>query len=894
MGKAKIVSEQGDGKYTIKIDYGTEERDARVEKLVARIAEIATEMEKANTKLQLAKAKMEASKAAVQQATSDYVAATQAVSAAFSAVSAAGAQLASVSSSPTATPAELASAKAMLASAEATYKAAQDDVKVKMDAQVEAAKALVDEKKKVAPLQIAVDLLKDEKAQLKKDKAYLSGLDLEETIPAWCADLTEDAEGEVATIEIPGENKSVLIKAGAESGGSVDGQLLARELQSPAQVFFNAAILPGWQKWQPTYRTGIITALDFEADTANVTLDDEASSAQKLDINQAKNLEAVPVIYMGCHAEAFEIGDACIVRFDEMDWAKPQVVGFVDNPKACPGGIGIQTETQMLILRPPVDGGRWKSREAKALNGGSAYAVNGGTSFVESGAGLCRSNKRITGPIFGHGGDTPQLRASTSFPISGLFISDGAVKQLMVSGDSLLFGGRSIKQLPDGPALSASYALPAVSGGDKWEMVSADQKGRKFAVCRTGTEDSLPPSQYVVAAAIFNEDENGGIELSAVQTFAHAVGSRAPDSEYKAPEWGEFHRRKTGDLLANHTLEYKEESKFNSESTYRAYVDYSGSVISDKVNLDYDSSIVKKLSRFHDGNWVEEIGSKARIERESTEVRINQSEEILFSHGKKIKTYSTDIEYDSLYALEGHYSRWVADVWTINASASFSLDNSINTKITKKINRIILSDSQFSVVASVMALLKYEYNESSGVPSTSSTGNDDYTYNILNTAANLRDWPEGYPRLPDLKSSVLSEVTVSLDVSASGNSSFNLDSSSFDRVKAKSNLESMSRWLDSPIEGRDYIKINDDGDGNIEGFVKQDIPTLLDSIIDKWVSDNLTDVKYAKDPKTGAGFLTFKWAGETHNYVVGDWGIAPASSKTDIGDNEQVSELMSI
>jgi hypothetical protein len=111
--------------------------------------------------------------------------------------------------------------------------------------------------------------------------------------------------------------------------------LTAREVQSPEQAFWNAAVLPGWQKWKPTYRLGTITALDVEADTASVTLDAATSSAQGLNVNQATSLTAVPVEYMTCNASAFEIGDACLVQFVGQDQAAPKVVGFKDHPKSC-------------------------------------------------------------------------------------------------------------------------------------------------------------------------------------------------------------------------------------------------------------------------------------------------------------------------------------------------------------------------------------------------------------------------------------------------------------------------------------------------------------------------------------------------------------------------------
>ena len=231
--------------------------------------------------------------------------------------------------------AAVAAAQDILTQANADYQTLQDAVKTQLKAYTDAASELAKLKGETAKVRIPLELMKARKTQLTKDKATWVALVLTETVPAWCADLTEDASGQVATVEVPGENKLVLIAPAAPSPGPTDGLLTAREVQSPAQVFWNAAVLPGWQKWRPTYRTGTITALDVEADTASVTLDAATSSAQNLNVNQATNLVDVPVEYMTCNASAFEIGDACLVQFVGQDQATPKVVGFKDHPKSC-------------------------------------------------------------------------------------------------------------------------------------------------------------------------------------------------------------------------------------------------------------------------------------------------------------------------------------------------------------------------------------------------------------------------------------------------------------------------------------------------------------------------------------------------------------------------------
>lgn len=234
----------------------------------------------------------------------------------------------------------LSAAQAALTAANTAYAALQDALQAALKAYTDAATELARIKGQTAALRIPLQLLKAEQVQLTKDLATWTALVLTETVPAWCADLTEDASGEVATVEIPGENKLVLIAPAAPAPGPADGLLTAREVQSPEQAFWNAAVLPGWQKWKPTYRRGTITAIDYDADTASVTLFEDVSSARNLPINQSANLTAVPVDYMQCDAEAFDVGDVVVVKFTGQDWANPRVIGFCDNPKECPGQAG--------------------------------------------------------------------------------------------------------------------------------------------------------------------------------------------------------------------------------------------------------------------------------------------------------------------------------------------------------------------------------------------------------------------------------------------------------------------------------------------------------------------------------------------------------------------------
>ena len=163
----------------------------------------------------------------------------------------------------------------------------------------------------------------------------------------WCADYSTGLSGQVDTLEINGEPGQILI---APAGSGEPPALLAGvEAMSTANWARNFALHPYWQKYKPTYRTGLI--LSISNDTATVSLDQAVSSYQELEINQAAILGNVPVQYMDCNGAAFEVGDAAVVRFTGQDWSNPVVVGFVYNPgKCCPDVISIQYTTINMFL----------------------------------------------------------------------------------------------------------------------------------------------------------------------------------------------------------------------------------------------------------------------------------------------------------------------------------------------------------------------------------------------------------------------------------------------------------------------------------------------------------------------------------------------------------------
>jgi hypothetical protein len=202
-----------------------------------------------------------------------------------------------------------------------------------------ATKRLSDLRSQNEPLRIRRAALQHQRSIAVNRLATWTAFVATEQRDAWCADLTEDAApgSYAATVDIPGESSLALLAPGCRVWAPADGVMTAREIMSPEQAFLNAAILPGWQKFKPTYRWGTITGINYENDTADVSLAAAVSSARRLGVNQAVSLAGVPVTYMDCNAQAFEVGDRVVVQFVGQDWASPRVIGFLDNPKPCAG-----------------------------------------------------------------------------------------------------------------------------------------------------------------------------------------------------------------------------------------------------------------------------------------------------------------------------------------------------------------------------------------------------------------------------------------------------------------------------------------------------------------------------------------------------------------------------
>lgn len=284
MGKADILANLGEGLYQARITYNTTLPAARKTALEARIPELEQQLPAAETARQTAEANVALTQIELNLLIEQLAAATPATEPAI---------------------------RAAIVEKTAAARPLED--------------ILTSARREVARLNLELAQITTEIARL---DALLTTAD---NRSIWCADYSTGLSGQVDTFEINGEPGQILI---APTGSGESAALLTSvEAMTPAGWARNFALHPYWQKWRPTYRTGLI--LDISGDTATVSMDMVVSSYQNLPINQGTNLDNVPIQYMNCNGAAFEVGDGVIVRFGGQDWSDPVVIGFTEMPKPC-------------------------------------------------------------------------------------------------------------------------------------------------------------------------------------------------------------------------------------------------------------------------------------------------------------------------------------------------------------------------------------------------------------------------------------------------------------------------------------------------------------------------------------------------------------------------------
>lgn len=328
MGSATVKENLGDGKYKVEIDKDLTEINTSITKLTERVLKLETET-------------IPASEIIYNTAQSEYTSKR----AEFDPVVAELAYLQS-SGNLAAVPAKIAQVKALtveMVKAEAAYAVAARNLQtLKLQ--------LLSAKKEKEGYQKILD---ETKADLRE---------------VWAVDYTTDIPvgAKVGSVEINGEltaspkdpatgvpdtsiPEKIQITAGGKDG---KGIITPVKAQDEKEWYIADTLKPGWQKWMPTFRIGVITSIDYNLDQCDLDLVPAESSVVKtkavkdefgnttteakgFEINQTETLKNVMIDYMTCNSEAFEIGDRVVIEFFEQKWNQPVVIGFETEPQEC-------------------------------------------------------------------------------------------------------------------------------------------------------------------------------------------------------------------------------------------------------------------------------------------------------------------------------------------------------------------------------------------------------------------------------------------------------------------------------------------------------------------------------------------------------------------------------
>lgn len=358
MGKGQIISGGADGLYQVQVLYNRDRYDAMIAALNAKKTDLIENRAPIQTEYDDKSAEVDAAIVELNLLIAELAALYTDLEALQSELSALRGQLAVLEQElqdlldqePPATPEAIAAKRAEIAAKKVEISDKQTEISDKQK-EIEEKQAEVEEKQKEAnSLSFELAILGQKLAEIDlqitsidKRVQYLGeNMPADDTVSVWCADLTEDLTGNVGTVEIPGERLSpygiLQIQPGYEDNADYDqdrdGQLFPTIATTAAQAFYNAAMLPGWQKWEPLFRHGTITAI--VDGLAGVTLDASVlSSQQDLNINQAATLSGVPFEYMSCDGAAFEVGDVVLIMFTGQDFTAPKIIGFKEEPKPC-------------------------------------------------------------------------------------------------------------------------------------------------------------------------------------------------------------------------------------------------------------------------------------------------------------------------------------------------------------------------------------------------------------------------------------------------------------------------------------------------------------------------------------------------------------------------------
>lgn len=168
---------------------------------------------------------------------------------------------------------------------------------------------------------------------------------------AWCSEFYEGfISGDIAySAELDQDNYNIILLAPNSISfngypvGFDDKRLQPTQNSMHWTSLYNRILLSAVQKHKPTFKQGRILSINTSADTCSIIFDnikgDKGTLANniKLSVNETGlTFNNVPIHYLDCNSEGFEVGDVVLVQFQTQAWENPKVIGFISNPRECP------------------------------------------------------------------------------------------------------------------------------------------------------------------------------------------------------------------------------------------------------------------------------------------------------------------------------------------------------------------------------------------------------------------------------------------------------------------------------------------------------------------------------------------------------------------------------
>lgn len=609
-------------------------------------------------------------------------------------------------------------------------------------------------------------------------------------------------------------------------------------------------------------------------------------------------------------------------------------------------GIGVDAAGKKWILRPPGQAMApsledWKWEEVSEFNGGvgTVYRTDDTRYFVEGSGGTSSGNERLTGPLFGMTSSIYLYPQTThqSVSVSDPIIFDSSLEQLSIDGNALK--ANSWRLSKDGLETStsgtsgtwgATYQLPSLTEGDRWGLLTANSDKKKFVACRIASDMeswSFKTDNVRQSVVAWRAKNPAGLDDVAVKNHPTTVARKYPEGAPKLSHWTQGYENNNTTIYTTYSnpgafipnapatitidgldstrlVIYAEECDYSGTATFRRYVDFTGEIREDVITYEDKSDISAGSKTGFYGFDKTLYQDAVRFENNSVRANTTRAATLTMFGIPPIRVYEFSLDFGYSFDGDGRWETKFArysygatgeiNGFIYEGSASAARLASSAATIQYALERVLVHDSQFGVAATVRVSAKTTTDAAKGNARVSAgSGSADYD-NVYMLAANFGTGefpPSSYIN----RSSQTDELSIEMIFyGPSSKDAMKMDVPPPILAALRSAMGGLRAELNSiPARGGADPDVTS-GKRQNAYLREKDVHAVLEQVL-----DFATDVSYAKDPKTGAGFFSCSWDDRANpkvwrNKVTGPWGWAPASSRTPLADDAKVLSNTSV